>query len=407
MSVGYFRKISQQWTVRGMRKIFRLFLVTTILAVNIAPLEAHAIDTSADSFRNNKYYNQLISDGDYIARTSMSVAEIQSFLASMGSFLATAPANVLGEGNLGRSAAQIIYEAAQGMYDAAGTLNGITIDTSTGTISPRVILSTLQKEQSLVTNPNPSQRDLDCAMGYEGGNGCTWMFDNKPHWAGFTNQVEWASWQQRYNYERAQGHGFSDYQVGQTVSFADGTGVYSVTFTNRATAALYRYTPYVFNGNYNFWKNMVIWFGISGSAGSGGANVNDTSTVTIATYRTSFPISGSKQSDMRTYYSGNLVTDTGSTTWSVDIAPSIGEHNYTVEYRNTSNAVVATKLIVIDRRKIGDVNGDAGVDLLDVSLMSNSWGQVVKDDASLNLNPEIDNVVDLLDISLLANSFEG
>ncbi len=407
MSIGFLGNFSRHRVMNGMQKIFRPFVIATLLTVNFAALPAMAIDTSADNFRNNKYYNQLISDGDYIARTSMSPGDIQSFLAGKGSYLATASPSVLGEGNLGRSAAQIIYDAAQGMYDAAGTLNGITIDTSTGTVSPRVILSTLQKEQSLVTNGSPSQRDLDCAMGYEGGNGCTWMFNNKPHWAGFTNQVEWAAWQLRYNYERAQGHGFSDYQVGQTVSHADGTGVYAVTYTNRATAALFRYTPYVFNGNYNFWKNMVLWFGISGNPGSGGANTNDTSTVSIATYRSSFPISGSKQSDARAYFEGELIADTGSTSWSKTFAPTIGIRNYTVEYWNTGGGLLATKLITVDRRKIGDVNGDAKVDLLDVSNMSNSWGQVVKDDASLNLNPEVDNVVDLLDISLLANSFEG
>ncbi|MEX1052147.1 MAG: hypothetical protein WEC83_02030 [Patescibacteria group bacterium] len=407
MSVGFLRSVGQWRVLGGVRKIFRLLLVAALISTSLFPLTALAFDTSATNFRNGQYYNQLIPDGDYIARTSMSPADIQSFLASKGSYLASAPPSVLGEGNLGRSAAQIIYDAAQGMYDAAGTLNGITINTSTGTVSPRVILSTLQKEQSLVTNPSPSQRDLDCAMGYEGGNGCTWMFENKPHWAGFTNQVEWAAWQQRYNYERAQGHGFSDYQVGQTVSFADGTGIYSVTFTNRATAALYRYTPYVFNGNYNFWRNIVDWFGIVGNPGGGGSNSNDTATVTVATYRSSFPISGSKQSDVRAYFEGTLMADTGSTSWSTTFSPTIGVRNYTVEYRNTDGGVVATKLITVDRRKVGDVNGDGKVDLLDVSNMSNAWGQVVKDDASINLNPEADNVVDLLDISLLANSFEG
>ena len=28
---------------------------------------------------------------------------------------------------------------------------------------------------------------------------------------------------------------------------------------NNATAALYRYTPHVFNGNYNFWKFFIIF----------------------------------------------------------------------------------------------------------------------------------------------------
>jgi hypothetical protein len=39
--------------------------------------------------------------------------------------------------------------------------------------------------------------------------------------------------------------------------------------------------------------------------------------------------------------------------------------------------------------------------------MSDAWGVTVKDEASLNLNPDKDNIVDLLDLSLLANSYEG
>lgn len=399
--------------MQGFRRRARSALVVLAVASVILNLfyfglsKVFAFDTSSSNFVNGRYYNQLIPDGDFIAKDSMSVSDVQSFLAGKGSYLASASPSVLGDGNEGRTAAKIIWDAAHGYREASGTLNGIVINTSTGTISPKAILVTLQKEQSLVTNASPTQRALDCAMGYEGGNGCQWMFDNRPQWKGFTNQVEWASWQLRYNYERSSGHGFSDYQVGQTRSFADSTGVYSVTFTNRATASLYRYTPYVFNGNYNFWRHIVDWFGITGSSGTGGGTGNDTDTVSVATYRTNFSISGSKQSDVRAYFDGSLIADTGSTSWSKTFTPSLGRRDYTVEYKNTGGSVVATKLISIDRRKVGDVNGDAKVDLLDVSHMSNAWGQTVKDDASLNLNPEADNVVDLLDISLLANSFEG
>jgi len=391
--------------------------ILTCLPVFLGPVVALAFDTSADNFRNGRYYNQLIPDGDYIAKDSMSIADIQSFLASKGSYLASAPPSVLGDGNQGRSAAQIIWDAAHGYREASGTLNGIVINTTTGTISPKVILVTLQKEQSLITNASPTQRALDCAMGYEGGNGCQWMFDNRPQYKGFTNQVEWASWQLRYNYEIAgkdvnwwnQYYPWSYpyyYYQGNTLSFADNTGVYSVTFTNKATAALFRYTPYVFNGNYNFWKNLVDWFGIIGNPAGGCANFNDTSTISAATYRSAYTISGCKQSEVRVYFEGEVIAEPGSTSWSKTFGPTLGRRDYRVEYKN-DGALVATKLITIDRRKVGDVNGDAKVDLLDVSIMSDKWGQTVKDDASINLNPEVDNIVDLLDISLLANSFEG
>jgi len=56
-------------------------------------------------------------------------------------------------------------------------------------------------------------------------------------------------------------------KVGETIVLGNTLGGYenilpsqSVWLTNNATAALYRYTPHVFNGNYNFWKFFQAWF---------------------------------------------------------------------------------------------------------------------------------------------------
>jgi hypothetical protein len=187
--------------------------------------------------------NNLISDGEFTDINSMSQPEIQQFLVAHGSFLANYSQN-------GRSASQIIYDAAHGYGDASGSLNGITINTTTGTVSPKVILVTLQKENSLISMTTQNDSSLNSAMGYAcpDSGGCNSAY------AGFTKQVENASWQLRYNYDRASGTGFSDYQVGQTQIFSDYNGDHTVTFANRATSALYRYTPHVYNGNYNFWN---------------------------------------------------------------------------------------------------------------------------------------------------------
>ena len=181
----------------------------------------------------------LISDGDFTNVNSMDTGAVQRFLQDRNSYLKD-----FSEG--GRSAAQIIAEAARGHGDASGTFNGIVINSSTGTVSAGVILTTLQKEQSLVSATSPSQTAINAAMGYAcpDSGGCS------SNYAGFTKQVENAAWQLRYNYERAQGHGFGDYQVGQSFNYDGDSG----TFSNRATASLYRYTPHVYNGNYNFWN---------------------------------------------------------------------------------------------------------------------------------------------------------
>ncbi|MGI6103531.1 MAG: NBR1-Ig-like domain-containing protein [Patescibacteria group bacterium] len=185
----------------------------------------------------------LISDGEFTDVNAMSVTEVQRFLDERGGFLAS-----FSEG--GRSAAQIIWDAARGKNEAAGSWSGIVINETTGTVSPKVLLVTLQKEQSLLTMKSYSEAALRTAMGY----GCPDSGGCNEKYAGFTKQVENAAWQLRFNYERAQGHGFSDYQVGQSFCMSDWNGTNCGTYGNRATASLYRYTPHVYNGNYNFWN---------------------------------------------------------------------------------------------------------------------------------------------------------
>ena len=188
--------------------------------------------------------NRLIDDVEFTNVGSMSVDDVQRFLIQQGSFLAQYSEN-------GRSAAQIIVDASLGFGDASGTINGISISPVTGTVSPAILLTLLQKEQSLISMTSQNDAALRTAMGYScpDSGGCN------PAYAGFTKQVENAAWQLRYNYARAQGTGFSDYQVGQTACFSNPSGGTDCpTFANRATAALYRYTPHVYNGNYNFWN---------------------------------------------------------------------------------------------------------------------------------------------------------
>ena len=224
------------------RKTWRRLVVLAGLASVLFLFHGTAKAASFDS-------SNLISDGTYMNVDAMSAGDVQTFLNQYGGFLKSYSEN-------GRSAAQIIYDAAHGYGDASGSINGITINTSTGTVNPQVLLVTLQKEQSLVTMANQNDSSLRTAMGY----GCPDSGGCNSAYAGFTKQVENAAWQLRYNYERAQGHGFGDYQVGQSFCFSDANGTNCGTYGNRATASLYRYTPHVYNGNYNFYTFFTNWF---------------------------------------------------------------------------------------------------------------------------------------------------
>lgn len=224
----------------------QLFLGSTTLLFSLAFMFLGTPVQAASSFLPSN----LISDFEFTNVDSMSVDEVQYFLVQQGSFLA-------GYSENGRLAAQIIVDAAHGFGDGSGTINGISLSPATGTVSPTVILTTLQKEQGLITMTAQNDAALRTAMGY----GCPDSGGCNPNYAGLTKQVENGAWQLRYNYERAQGHGFVDYQVGQPACFSNPSGgTDCVVYENRATASLYRYTPHVYNGNFNFWNLYAPWF---------------------------------------------------------------------------------------------------------------------------------------------------
>lgn len=165
----------------------------------------------------------------------MTLENIQNFLENANSFLAEFETEDA-SGNE-RSAGEIIFKAANE--------NGI---------NPQAILTTLQKEQALIsTMPgDATQYQLDWAMGYAVGN---------ETWRGFGNQVDRAAWQFDKYYRDMQ-------STGTTVS---GWGVLIpketedclvITPVNMATAALYTYTPLSgagwggctpFGGNFLYW----------------------------------------------------------------------------------------------------------------------------------------------------------
>ena len=242
----------------------RILLVSLIIvsfssALIANPKEAKAFD-----------YNYLASDGGFVNINGLTVQGVQEIFVANGSFLKDLSEN-------GRSAAQIIYDAAHGYNEASGTLNGIVIDTNTGTINPIAILATIQKEEGLVTGyyaqaQNYNQVRVDWAMGYGYTDDIIYQ-----QYKGFTKQIEWGAWQLRYNYERASGHGFSDYQVGQTQIIDD----VAITFSNRATSALYRYTPHL---GTNFTYYFDLWGGNSLATAYQAAFVSQSAYTTVANW---------------------------------------------------------------------------------------------------------------------------
>jgi hypothetical protein len=210
---------------------------------------------------------------------------IQKFLESKGSILAnTSPEfliklkeptiAILKEGlgdprpNLGRlrTAAELIWDASQ-----------------SGGLNPQVVLVTLNKEQSLITghqnsSPEKLQKALDRSMGFDcpDATGCGNLFpgfyyqlfgnfdSNNNRYIGAVKSLS-----KSFNTNGGRGPSINGAaaKVGDTITLGNTLGAYTnipseqqVTILNKATAALYRYTPHVFNGNYNFWKFFTTWF---------------------------------------------------------------------------------------------------------------------------------------------------
>ncbi|WP_308796734.1 LGFP repeat-containing protein [Agromyces silvae] len=219
----------------------------------------------------------IISDANFYNGSAMSEAEIQRFLESavggrcdnancLAAYRTATPTRTWSfgtcstyHGAANESAARIIFKVQQACN-----------------LSAKVILVTLQKEQSLVTNRAPSDGVMRKAMGY----GCPDTSSCDSTYYGFFNQI-FAAGRQLTWYTNPAGS-FTSIKVGQVnqVRYHPNAacGTKGVHIKNRATAALYYYTPYTPNaaalaniggtgdgcsayGNRNFWVFYNNWFG--------------------------------------------------------------------------------------------------------------------------------------------------
>ena len=141
-------------------------------------------------------------------------------------------------------------------------------------INPQVLLTLVQKEQRLVTDTWPLQTQYDHATGWL----CPDTSACDANSAGFFTQVLGAAWQ---FIQYGSDPGFNWFPVGKVTNILYSPGCTTsapVAIWNRATAALYYYTPYQPDpaalanffgngdtcseyGNRNFWGLFTQWFG--------------------------------------------------------------------------------------------------------------------------------------------------
>jgi hypothetical protein len=217
------------------------------------------------------YNSRIIDDQVFVNNGTMNVNDIQAFLNSKvpvcDSYHPNADGSTPGtayiclkdyiDPQVSKRASQIIYEAAQEFG-----------------VNPRVILTTLQKEQSLITDTWPYTSQYRSAMGY----GCpeTQAVCDAQYY-GFYNQVHLGTKLLRVGYDRNCGNTSSypgwtfasKWARGNTTP-VDGRDTY---LSNCVTGAFYGYTPHrpdsaytavngvYYYGNYNFITTFNSWFG--------------------------------------------------------------------------------------------------------------------------------------------------
>ncbi|MFA4895765.1 cell wall-binding repeat-containing protein [Microbacterium sp.] len=217
----------------------------------------------------------IISDAVFTNKSTMTEAQIQSFFNGKVSKCQSGyvclkdfkissvnrPADAYCSGYTGaanESAARIIYRVAQSCN-----------------INPQVLIVMLQKEQGLISHTWPSPWRYDMAL----GQGCPDTAPCDPNFVGFFHQIYGAARQMQIYME---GKWFQWYAPGKTWGILyhpnASCGRGNVYVANKATAALYYYTPYQPNaaalragfgegdgcssyGNRNFYNYFTDWFG--------------------------------------------------------------------------------------------------------------------------------------------------
>lgn len=217
----------------------------------------------------------IIADSIFYNGNAMNTIDVQNFLNS----------HISGSCRSGYVCLKDYTQAISGAAANAmcsvvpgGTFNAAQMIAMVGSacgINQAVLLTLLEKEQSLVSDNWPYGTQYTSATGY----GCPDTSVCDPSNAGFFNQVYGAAWQFRAYLANPSGWNYHAYTTNQIYYSPDHScGTKSVYIANEATRALYIYTPYTPDdaamanlygtgdscsayGNRNFWRIFSDWFG--------------------------------------------------------------------------------------------------------------------------------------------------
>ena len=256
-----------------MKKIFLpllLFLLCALVSLSPRVSLAYANTTPIDA----GYNSVIITDSSFTNSNTMTEGDIQYFLNTQVSSCDTWHPNTIGGGEIPPWTCLKDYVDPAGHGTAARI---ILTEAIRNGLNPQVLLVTLQKENSLITDNWPFQSQYNTAMGY----GCFESTPGECSSYGFYNQVRYGAMLLRSAFDRSCGYAnYGSYpdtwgenpalRRGNTTPI-DGRPTY---IGSCATGSLYNYTSHrpdsawltaasdgsYYYGNYNFVNYMNKWF---------------------------------------------------------------------------------------------------------------------------------------------------
>ena len=253
----------------------RLLLVLALLVTGLVAVTGVTATPPAEAADNSQFRpGNIISDSVFFDTSTMSEAQIQSFLEAQGAKCTSAyclkQVNVI---SVNKAADAFCAGYSSPGYEKPSTIIW-KVAQSCG-VNPQVILVMLQKEQGLITTTTPTEGKLRAAMGM----GCPDTAACDAQYYGFANQV-YAGIRQMRVYELSGRYTWNRPGTTVNVRFHPNAacGTSPVFIENQATANLYYYTPYQPNaaslaagagtgdgcssyGNRNFFRFFTDWFG--------------------------------------------------------------------------------------------------------------------------------------------------
>ncbi len=230
-----------------MKRLSSILAAILVAAQISSPFFANAQSTTSndlipqEDLQNGFDPDQILDDSDIFDLGKMDLQGIRNFLSVRGTLGRITLRDIDGKD---KEPAEIIWRVATSYK-----------------INPQYLLALMQKEQSLVEDPNPEQKQFDWATGFGVCDSCSKDDPAIQNYKGFANQLEYAAKQHRERYLLqilGKGATISGYAPGKLTTI----DALAIRPTNNATAMLYTYTPHI-HGNLNLWHIWRRWFALA------------------------------------------------------------------------------------------------------------------------------------------------